>query len=372
MSTIKHLVAALALTTTALASTTAWAQTTGEPKPISLDELSRLVGEALPPIIGDNNVALVKTLAAAKVGPPLSKSFDLSKAQQATFGRQRPTTAPDCSRLVTSSGDVDEGSCVQARGDAAGKGAFSMLSFSKNLGVGNIKMLKRPAEAEVTPESLKPVKMTDAQAFETALKFVSASLGLPVSEIPVPPPTAGRYPVRSLALGYGDDKALGQVVVKKVINLRRGLSIEPITDPKSGRSLDRVLAPGHVTVVLDDSGVQQASVVGWRELVPNPKLNPEQAKTRAQLIKEISEDLYNEGVQEVSKLAILIGLRGGLPNPEDPDSPTCPACAFIEPSLLVAISQVARDVGPAPHTSSAGLVKEYNLVGASRSQTVER
>lgn len=371
MSTTQHMLGALALTAIALASFSASAQT-NEPKPLSKEELSRLVGEALPPIIGENNEALAKALVAAKVGPPLSKSFNLSRAQQAAFGRQRPDAAPDCSRLITSAGDVDVGSCVQTRGEPNGKGAFAMLSFSKNLGVGNIKLLKRPAESELSPDTLKPIELSDDKAFATALKFVVSSLGLPEAEIPAPPPTAGHYPVRSLVLGYGADKALGQTVIKKVVTLRRGLAIEPITDPKSGRSIDRVLAPGHATIVLDDSGVQQASVVGWSELVPNPKFNPAQAKTRNQLIQEISEDLFNDGVQEVSKLAILIGLRGGLPNPEDPDSPTCPACTFIEPSLIVAVSQVARDAGPAPGSSSAGIVKEYNLVGASRSQMSER
>lgn len=371
MSTVKSLLGALALTATALATSSAWAQT-HEPKPISLAELARLVGEALPPIIGDNNTDLVKKLSAAKLGAPLSKSFSLTKAQQAAFGRQRPNGAPDCSRLITSAGDLDVGSCVQTRGESGGTGAFAMLSFSKNLGVGNIKLLKRPAETELSPDKLKPVEISDAKAFETAVKFVSDSLGLPATEIPTPSPTAGRYPVRSLAMGYGDEKALGQVVIKKVVNLRRGLAIDPITDPKSGRSIDRVLAPGHATVVLDDSGVQQVSVVDWRELVPNPKLDPAQAKTRDQLVKEISEDLFNEGIQEVSKLAILIGMRGGLPNPDDPDSPTCPACVFMAPSVVVAISQVAKDTGPVAGSSSSGVVKEYNLVGVSRGQVAER
>ncbi|TAK76356.1 MAG: hypothetical protein EPO01_14000 [Aquabacterium sp.] len=369
MLKMKMTAAALAM----LAATGAWAQSRDD---IVLDikQIEEIVNAALPPVIGESNAELVRKLGQAKLGTPLSKSFDIKKVQTAVFGRNAAARAADCDRTKTSAGEADDGECTLTRGTPEGNGAFQLVSFSKNIGNGNIKILKRPASP--TEDGLdkwpKPVatKLTDADALGKALAFATETLGLPKGEIPLPPTssTAGfKLPVRTLALGLGDgEKTTDTIAVQKIVTLQRALEIPEIKDPASGRSLTQVLAPGRAVVVLDDAGVQQVHVANWHELVANPKLDPAQAKSRAQLVREIAQDLADEGLTQISSVKILIGLNDGYPNPDDPNSPQCARCFVIDPSLIVSVTPVAKAERPTQSFGTAGFVRQYSLLNGAR------
>lgn len=357
----------------ALAATGAWAQSRDDVV-LDIKQIEEIVAGAMPPVVQESNTDLVKALSAAKLAPPLSQSFDLKRVQTAVFGRNTAARAADCDRAKTPAGEADDGDCTLTRGTPEGNGAFVFLSVSKNLGNGNIKILKRPnGPAEGGLENWpKPAatKLTDAQALDAALAFATETLGLPKSELPVPPssPTAGfKLPVRTLALGAGETEKSSEIIaVQKVVTLQRALEIPALKDPASGRSLTQVLAPGRAVLVLDDTGVQQVHVANWHELVANPKLDPALAKSRQQLVQEIAQDLLDEGLTNISSVKILIGLNDGYPNPDDPNSPQCARCFVIDPSLIVSVTPVAKAQRPTSSQSTAGFVRQYSLLKGAR------
>jgi hypothetical protein len=239
------------------------------------------VGDALPPLIGSANSELVDKLIHARMGVPLSRSFDSTKAVKAIFGRIPPTFAPDCKQIFTPTGDVDTGECMATRGQRGGQGAFMRLSFSKHLGLGSIKYLKRAADGSVMPSDLMPVKLTDAQAYAQALSFLQTNFGLPPEEVPQPPPGAmNPLPVKNLVMAWRDKPGTGGAVpIRKLVLVQRGFFVD-IKGGTGQRDLPWVQGPGQARVLVDDAGIQQAVIRGWQELRANPAVDPRNAKTR--------------------------------------------------------------------------------------------
>jgi hypothetical protein len=343
----------------------------------SLEELRSQIARAMPPVIGKNNSELASKLMNIQPGAPISRNFDPSKVSRLVFGRATPSRAPDCSATKTASGELDDSVCNISTGKADDlTGPYALLSFSKNIGYGDIKFIKRPA---FNPDGTNPppsVKKTDSQVYDEALKFLE-SLGVPLSEIPKAPEGAKNpFPVRSLSAGATDGKAENGLLIpaiQKVVDIPRAFEVPGglYTDPNSGVTLRHVVAPGSALVVIDDTGVQAAMVKGWADVQMDKRLNPQRAKTDQELIDEIAEDLYSEGVRKVSTLSILIGLRNGYPNPEDPDSPTCPVCV-LQPSIKVMVSHVDRDAfrpTEGQPFAAPGVIKEYDLIHASEELT---
>lgn len=338
----------------------AFAQTTS-------DELRRLVAAAMPPVIGKDNTELAKKLQSIKIDGAISKNFDSAKVAKALFGRNQPSEAADCRTTTTAAKEADEGLCHLTFGQRDDPtGAFTMLAFSKNIGQGRIKFIKRPAfKLDGTP-SLTPVKLTDAEAYQQALKFVDL-LGVPRSEIPVPPAGAKiPFPVRSLGMGAANEAgAKSQIAIMKVVSLQRAFEVPGgIFKDANGNALTHLLAPGGATVAIDDTGVQIAQVDGWSDAQMDPKLDPRLAKSVDQLVSEIADDLHQEGIDKVGTLSILIGLRKAYPNPEDPNPPLCPVCGVLRPSLKVIVSQAGAGSLPVGQAEAVtpGLVREYDLV----------
>jgi hypothetical protein len=339
----------------------------------SMEELRSQIARAMPPVIGKSNSELVSKLMSIQPGTPISRSFDAGKVSRLVFGRTAPTRAPDCAATKTTAGEVDDSLCSLSTGKADDPtGPYTLLSFSKNISLGDIKFIKRSAFKLDETTSPPSVKKTDAQAYDEALKFLEA-LGVPISEIPKPPQGAKNpYPVRSLAAGATDGKAQNGLLipaVQKIVDIPRAFEVPGglYTDAASGITLRHVLAPGSALIAIDDNGVQTALVKGWGDVQMDKRLNPQAAKTDQELIDEITQDLYSEGVRKIGTLSILIGLRNGYPNPDDPDSPDCPAC-LLTPSLKVMVSHVER--GPFRPTegqpfAAPGVVREYDLVHAT-------
>src|SRR5690606_20214382 len=91
-----------------------------------------------------------------------------------------------------------------------------------------------------------------------------------------------------LAIGQIDPKgARTMVPVMKVVQIKRGLLVN-LADPGTGRELPFVPAQGDAYVLLNDSGIWQAGVRGWAEMERSPLVSPNAAKTRAELIQEIT------------------------------------------------------------------------------------
>jgi hypothetical protein len=333
-----------------------------DPKPPSLDDLTLMVGKTLPSIIGSNNSELVDQLMKARLGTPLSKAFDPAKAlSDPKLFPARPTPSPDCRQLSTPSGDPDLGECTHARGAAGGRGTYRALSFSKHMGLGNIKYFNRPADADLTPEGLQPVKMTDEEAYKKAVALLVETFGLPEVEIPAPPAGAKNpYPVQSLHLGWGEQPMRGLVAnkgsvpVRKVVFLQRGLLVG-LKGASGTPDLPWVQGPGRAIVVLDDAGVRQAMIGGWQELLPHPAVDPKNAKSREELVLEIAEDLQRMLRAPVESMKATIQLRG-VPQG---------TIGLLLPAVQISVSPLPGDLFEEKQGNlytSAGFVREYPLV----------
>ena len=334
--------------------------------------LRAAISGKLRPLLGDNAARVVERLQGAKDAALIKTNFVPTTVAKAVFGRSAANVAPDCSSTQTPSKEPDQGRCIMHVGAPdSPTGAYSMLSFSKTSGLGDITFLRRPAFDPASTDLPKPVRLTDAAAYQGALRFLDL-LGISRSHIPVPPPgVKNPLPVRSLVVGSEQDpgKDSTRIAVQKVINFQRAFVVPGglFKDPTTGIPLDHVLAPGEATIVIDDNGVQLADLQGWSDSPMDSTIDPALAKTTADLVDEITDDLYAEGVRKVGSLSILIALRKGYPNPDDPNPPICPVCGVLQPALRVVISQVGPGIADSSERNfiAPGVVREYDLVGAN-------
>lgn len=354
-----------------VAPITSDAQTAGD-----REVLRAAVLNALTPMLGSDSGEVVGRLMKVKIEGSISRNFNLAKVNQAAFGRNGGVAAADCRVATTPANEPDEGQCLLESGKRDDpNGAYTSLSFSKNIGQGNIKFIKRAASnGSGDPVS---VKLSDADAYKKALEFADI-LGLPRSEIPLPPADAKvKFPVRTLVVGAGEKRGSDtKFEIQKVVSLPRALVVPGglFKDPATGNVLSHVLLPGNATFAVTDGGVQFARIDGWSDAQFDPKLDPSKAKSVSQLASEITDDLYNEGVRKVGRLSVLIALRRAYPNPDDPNPPLCPVCGVLRPALKVLISQVGpgRIETSEKSLAAPGLVREYDLVDQVESERAAR
>lgn len=329
----------------------------------SLEQMRALVRQNMPEFL-KNPGEIVAQLLNVPLAPPLSRTFDQAQAIKTVFGEGSVGLATDCRRRATAVGNADPGDCTASNGREAGKGAFTQLSFSKNMGNGNIKFLKRlPVDDAMTPNKLPTAKLSNQEALNTALKFLDDAFGMPMTEIPLPPADSRATPVRNLTLVGGEStgRKTAPIVVQKMITLQRGFQLEkPYTDSATGMVLSHVRGPGLATVAVDDSGVVGAMVDGWQELRKDPRMTANSAKPVDELINEIAEDLFNDGVREFDRInfEIQVGAdwRGTF--------------GVLLPAVQVAVVPVPHDLGEAEQAklafrSTAGEIKTYSLVERS-------
>ncbi len=346
-----------------LSAGAAHAQTAPNP-PLSLEEIRAFVKQSLPPVIGSNNAELIGLLLKAQVDVerPFSKTFVPSKVSTAVFGRVQPTRDPSCAQPLTAVGDTDRGLCTAMSGDPNGTGALTVFSYGKNLGDGSVTILKRPARKDITLTSLPAVQLSDGAAYEAAMKFAIGTLGM--SSMELPKLSTDRLPVATLTLGLGNqDKPAGQVNVMKVVHLQRAAALPtPVRDPSGSNAvLSYLVMPGEASFLFNDSGLQGARVENWVSAPIDPALDPKMAKSADDLINEIADDLYAKGGQHINKLAFSFALApSAYPNPDDPNSPHCPAC--LRPVLRVALyAQDAKGV-PQGEVAAPGFMQDYQLI----------
>jgi len=355
--------AVVAAAVAALLPATASAQTP------TREDLRLAVAAALDRALPDGSAAAVERVLRIRPDGMISTGFDLGRASRAVFGRTLPSAAPDCRTLQTPVGEPDPGLCVLSSGQRDDlSGAYRMLAYSKHIAYGDIRVVQRPAFVPNSGASPPPLRLGDQAAVDAALAFLGL-LGVPASEIPRAPVGAPRpLPVRTLTVGSEAERGVDatRTDLYKVVSIQRAFEVPGglHRDRDTGIMVTQVPAPGTALLALDDAGVQFASVEGWSDAQIDPGADPRRAKSHDELVVEITDDLYNEGVREVGLLSILVALRRAYPNPEDPDSPDCPRCGVLRPALAVHVSQVA---GPRVETSEArfaapGLIQHYDLV----------
>lgn len=332
----------------------------------SLEEMQALVRDSMPAFLKDTT-DVVGQLLNVPLGPPLSQTFDRAKALQAAFGDGSVSVATDCRRRATPAGEADQGDCMATSGSQTGKGAYVQLSFSKNMGNGNIKFLKRgPVDDAMTSDKLPKATLADEDALKQAQAFLGGAFGLAMEEVPMPPAGARNSMVRSLAMaGIDDNRGLARHVVQKQVFLQRGFKLErPYVEGTNGPALTHVLGPGMAMVALDDSGVVGAVVSGWQELRKDPKLTADAAKPVDALIGEIAEDLFNHGMRHLEHLNFQLQVAADWRG----------AYGLLLPAVQVVATPTPRDPNEDQQAllalqSTAGLVKSYALVEQAEADT---
>jgi hypothetical protein len=334
------------------------------------------VGNAIETMLGSGAAGLVDRITQIKFDGAISRNFDAARATTALFGRSAVNAAADCRTTTTAAKEPDTGLCVIDSGLRDSEtGAYTALAFSKNLGLGEISFVRRAAfnpKSETLPAS---VKLSDAQAYDQALKFMDL-MGVPRSEIPVAPAgVKNPLPVRSLVAGVVDPKGGTQTVtLSKTVQIPRAFVVPGglLKDAKTGIVLNHVIAPGAATLTVTDAGVQFARISGWNDAQWDPKLNPRLAKSTSALVSEITDDLWGEGVRSAATLSVLVSLRRAYPNPDDPNPPLCPVCGVFRPGLQVIVSQVGLNAVEPGVVAPAGVVREYDLVGQTEAEKPAR
>lgn len=329
----------------------------GEPRPLSREEIAAMVRDTMPPILKSDLPGLVDNLLSVPLGKPLSETFDPSRAAGRVFGRLPRTFAADCLRKTTPVGDPDQGDCTLSNGEEGGTGAYTRLSYSKNMGSGNIKFLKRGAVQDLDPGKLASVKLGDADADKGAREFLVSFFGLPAAELP-DLPAGVRPPVRSLLIGFDKKAGLAPIVIQKTVHLQRSFKLaKPIQVPGTKQMLTHVPGPGMAMVALDDTGVIGAAVQDWQDVRRDPRMSGNSAKTSADLIQEIADDIYEEGGGPIASMKFRIVLGSDWRGSH----------GLLLPAVQVFVAPVANDPTEdqqqqMARSTTAGMVREYALV----------
>lgn len=365
MKTLIAAAAAAYLASATLAAGGALAQT--DPK----EDIRQAVQRALIPVLGSDAGALVERISRVVPDGAISRNFDPVRVVGGLFPRGA-VAAADCRVQTTAAGEPETAGCTYASGRIDDPtGAYSALTYSRNIGLGHIRFVRRAAFAPGSTAEPAPVRLSDVDAHKQAQDFV-AFLGLPAAEIPQPPTLRrgamrATLPVRTLAVGAGIERTgSSRIPVQKVVSFQRAFKVPGglFQDAATGIVVEHVLAPGSATVVLDDGGVQFARVDGWSDAQMDRQAVPALAKTVGQLTDEITDDLYNEGVRKVGALSLLVTLRRAMPHPDDPNPPPCSVCGLLRPAVQVAVSQVGGEPVATSERDfvAPGLVREYDLV----------
>jgi hypothetical protein len=330
------------------------AQGIEDPRPPTHAELLAMLDETLPALIGDDNKGLVDKLLHVQLGDPPSKTFDRAVALRAIFGRLTPSFASDCKKTMTPAGVPDPGECLASRGSQVGGGAFLALEFSKSPGFGNFHFYKRPADADVTPTSLVPVKLPEAEAYDRARRFLTMTFGLSELEIPMPPAGA-KLPVKTLVQGFAGQGATGGLLPPAAIPIQQHVFLQRGGMVGISDQLTFVPLPGRAIVMLDDQGVQGALVNGWGDLMPHPGADPSRAKSRRQLLDEMADRLVEDIHAPVASLKMRLHLAG---MPESTHQ-------LLVPAIDLSVSPVPDDLdeaGQAAQWTTAGIFEQFLLV----------
>lgn len=322
-------------------------------------EVLNFLNERLPAFLKDDALRrqLVGSMLKVPLAPPLRSTFDANKATKTLLGDATVLLSTDCRRTGTPVGERDPGDCTASVGDEGGAGSFTRFSYSKSLGFGNLKFIKRPPVPTQIPDftKLPSPKLTDNEAYDNARKLVTELLGLPASELLGLPAGAKAPPVRSLNIQAGGEKPVSPITIQKVVFLQRGFEIT--TPGGTGQTTTQIQAPGKVTVAFDADGLAGFAVQNWQELRVDPDMTPDDTKTGQQLLEEMAEDLFNDGVRSAADVKFGPVVSSDQRNQIGLLLPAVQV--FVHPTIG-RLDEKAQNALAGKAT--AGLVKEYALV----------
>jgi hypothetical protein len=357
--------AALAIGVSAAAD----AQVTAPP---TREQYLALVRQNAPDALKDVRKLVTNLLGVELAPDPLTKQFNIGAATAALFPGQSPFFDPNCRRLRTPTGNIDTGDCTAFLGTESGPGEYTRLSFSKNLGLGNLKYIKRDPVKDITSKDLIPIQISNDTAEKTARDFLGQVFGVPSAELQPPQPSGlpssqTNLQVTNLAIRAANkagDK-LEKVVVLKTVTLQRAFKLPtPIDGPpipgtaaNIATKLTHVPGPGKATVAIGSRGVVGAAVGNWIDLRKDPNLTADRAKSVDKLLQEIADDLFNEGGGPVAEMRFQFVIssewRGTF--------------GFLLPAVQVAVLPVKRNLTEDEQNKLAGqtttpFIREYALV----------
>lgn len=314
------------------------------------EALRALIARSLPIEIGENNQELARKLLNPQVGIPISERFNSSDAIKTLIG-DRAVLDPGCSNLITPTGVTDPGDCIASKGNAAGTKAYRALRFSKNMAFGNITFLSRSAVVLTPTTNIKPIVLSNFDAYKKANNFLIRTFGLDSNEIYVTSSTADGRSVKTLILGWEDENGKsGSVSTDKLILLERGFFVG------LGGDMDWVPGPGKAIVVMDDTGIKEAIVKGWREVRSHPDADPAKAKTRTRLVEEITDDLMKIQVGPFADLKFRLALTAKA---------SSDGIGLLLPTIQSFVSPLPKKPSKSQLSqvvSTAGQIRQYYLV----------
>lgn len=335
----------------------------------SLEDMKAAVKENMPAFLNEPR-DVVGQLLEVSLSPPLSRSFDQKRAIKAIFGSRRVSLSKNCQSKTSPVGEANQDECIASIGLDTGKGAYTQLTFSNNMGNGNINFLRRSlVDDNMTLDKLPTAKLSQDAALKQAMGFLSSAFGLPMKEIPLPPLGAKGSLVRNLAVAGGDasGERIKSLVIQKVVTVQRGFQLaRPYVDEITGRALTHVRGPGKAMVAVDDTGVVGATVEGWQELRKDPRVTAKNAKSVEMLTEEIAEDLFNNGVRQFERMHFAIQVSADWRG----------TYGLLVPVVQVTITMVPNDLNEDQQAklafkSTAGLIKEYSLLDRADVDTRE-
>ncbi len=328
--------------------------------PLNRIKVAKIVDEALPTLISSNNSELVRRMLDAQFGKPIAESFDPEQSLKTVFGNQTPTIDKDCQRETTGSGDESIGECVASLGKLAGSGSYTEFAWDRNLDLGNLRLLRRDPDGTLVPSQLPSVRMTDAQAYEQATKFLVGTMGIAPEEFTQTLPGARLlYPVRSLSVGENGPNGKGVVTpIMKLVKISRSVLIE-LPTPVDSKTGMRITAPGEAFVLLNDTGIAMARVKRWVALQKSPLVDPANAKNRTDLINEITDAIMENGAETIDAIRARLVIN-------EPDPAMLGLQPAIMPGVEISVSAVPRDPSESDQArlgpTTAGNTQQFALV----------
>lgn len=306
---------------------------------LSAREIRALIERGLPETLSEDNTALAASLLSAKIGEPVQAALEPERLAAKLFEGRQATMSDGCLESTRAKAD-----CLIMAGEASGPGEFLRLAVRFDEQELNVKFDKRDPDTAPLPSA----KLSDADAYKQALEILRGSLAVNPVEIPQAPSDAKNpFPVRSINVAAAvDAKPTRVATVEKLVKIQRGLY--------AGDKLGWVPGPGQFIMRIDDRGINGLSLRDWANLERYGRgLNPSGAKSRSELVTELTERLQREGISQVTSVNSVIAVA----KLDSADSPVPVLRAFVtaQPADLPEEAQ-ARVL------SSAGVVLEVPLI----------
>jgi hypothetical protein len=151
------------------------------------------------------------------------------------------------------------------------------------------------------------------------------------------------------------------------VKFRRSVEIDLPNPAPGGAASMRVRAPGNALAALSDTGIWAARVNNWMALGRSPLIDPANAKTRSELVVEITDAIMQTGSEAVFDIDAYLVIAD--PAEEKISRPLLPgplARHALVPGVEVSIAAVPHNPSEANQSrlgpTTAGHVRQFALV----------